>query len=97
MGTGRRTIKIIIVLLIILVLMIIIAASVGAATFVNISTTTIFALPGALATTFLVYSISSIRGKIAVVTLLLSGIALSAMLSSVSSFKKIPDAGICRR
>ncbi len=54
--------------------------------FINISTTTIFALLGALATTFLVYSISSARGKIAVVTLLLSGIALSAMLSSMTSF-----------
>ncbi len=55
-------------------------------TFINISTTTIFALLGALATTFLVYSISNIRGKIAVVTLLLSGIALSSMLSSMTSF-----------
>ena len=54
--------------------------------FLNISITTIFALLGALATTFLVYSISSIRGKTSVITLLLSGIALSAMLSSMSSF-----------
>ncbi|MDD5622894.1 MAG: iron chelate uptake ABC transporter family permease subunit [Actinomycetota bacterium] len=54
--------------------------------FINISTTTIFSLIGALATTFLVYAISSIRGKVAVITLLLSGIALSAMLSSMTSF-----------
>lgn len=52
----------------------------------GISTTTIFALLGALVTTFLVYSISSARGKISVTTLLLSGIALSAMLSSMTSF-----------
>jgi len=51
----------------------------------GISTTTIFALLGALATTFLVYSISSARGKVSVTTLLLSGIALSAMLSSMTS------------
>jgi len=54
--------------------------------FLNISTTTLFALLGALATTFLVYSISSARGKVSVTTLLLSGIALSAMLSSMTSF-----------
>jgi iron complex transport system permease protein len=52
----------------------------------GISTTTIFALLGALATTFLVYSISSARGKVSVTTLLLSGIALSAMLSAMTSF-----------
>ena len=54
--------------------------------FLNVSITTIFALLGAIATTFLVYSISSVRGKISVITLLLSGVALSAMLSSMSSF-----------
>ncbi|MFC2159771.1 FecCD family ABC transporter permease [Actinomycetota bacterium] len=52
----------------------------------NISVTTIFALIGALGTTFLVYMISSTRGKVSVVTLLLSGIALSAMLGSMTSF-----------
>jgi iron complex transport system permease protein len=52
----------------------------------NISITTIFALIGALGTTFLVYTISSTRGKVSVVTLLLSGIALSAMLGSMTSF-----------
>jgi iron complex transport system permease protein len=50
----------------------------------NISTTTIFALFGALATTFLVYGISRIKGKVSVITLLLSGIALSAMLSAMT-------------
>jgi len=43
-------------------------------------------LIGALGTTFLVYIISSSRGKVSVVTLLLSGIALSAMLGSMTSF-----------
>ncbi len=52
----------------------------------SISVTTIFALLGALGTTFLVYAIASTRGKISVVTLLLSGIALSAMLSSMTYF-----------
>ena len=52
----------------------------------NISITTILALIGALGTTFLVYSISSTRGKVSVVTLLLSGIALSAMLGAMTSF-----------
>ncbi len=55
----------------------------------NISITTIFALIGALGTTFLVYTISSSRGKVSVVTLLLSGIALSAMLGSMTSFVMI--------
>jgi len=52
----------------------------------GISTTTVFALLGALGTTFLVYNISRIRGKVSVVTLLLSGIALSAMLSAITYF-----------
>ncbi len=50
----------------------------------GISTTTIFALLGAVGTTFLVYSIAKIRGKVSVITLLLSGIALSAMLSAMT-------------
>jgi len=52
----------------------------------GISTTTIFALLGAMGTTFLVYNISRVRGKVSVITLLLSGIALSAMLSAVTYF-----------
>lgn len=50
----------------------------------GISTTAIFALLGAVGTTFLVYSIARIRGKVSVITLLLSGIALSAMLSAMT-------------
>jgi iron complex transport system permease protein len=55
----------------------------------NISVTTVFALIGALGTTFLVYSIASSRGRVSVVTLLLSGIALSAMLSAMTSLVMI--------
>ncbi|MBN2073297.1 MAG: iron chelate uptake ABC transporter family permease subunit [Actinobacteria bacterium] len=55
----------------------------------DISFTTIFALAGALGTTFLVYSISITRGKVSVITLLLSGIALSSMLSAMTSFAMI--------
>jgi len=50
----------------------------------GISTTAVFALLGAVATTFLVYNIAKIRGKVSVITLLLSGIALSAMLSAMT-------------
>lgn len=50
----------------------------------GISATAVFALSGALATTFLVYNIARIRGKISVITLLLSGMALSAMLSAMT-------------
>jgi iron complex transport system permease protein len=52
----------------------------------GVSTITIFALLGALGTTFLVYNISRVRGKVSVITLLLSGIALSAMLSAITYF-----------
>jgi iron complex transport system permease protein len=52
----------------------------------GISTTTIFALMGAIGTTFLVYNISRVRGKVSVITLLLAGIALSAMLSAITYF-----------
>jgi len=52
----------------------------------GISTTAVFALVGALGTTFLVYSIAKTRGKVSVITLLLSGIALSAMLSAITYF-----------
>jgi len=50
----------------------------------GISATALFALIGAIATTFLVYNIARIRGRVSVITLLLSGIALSAMLSAVT-------------
>ncbi len=52
----------------------------------GISTTAVFALLGALGTTFLVYSIARARGKVSVITLLLAGIALSAMLSAITYF-----------
>ena len=52
----------------------------------GISTTAVFALLGALGTTFLVYSIARTRRKVSVITLLLAGIALSAMLSAITYF-----------
>ena len=58
----------------------------GAIKFLNFSITSIFAFLGAIGVTFLVYNISKIKGKISVLTLLLSGVALSSLLSSVISF-----------
>jgi iron complex transport system permease protein len=58
----------------------------GAVRFVNLSITSIFAFLGAIGVTFLVYNISKIKGKISVLTLLLSGVALSSLLSSLISF-----------
>jgi len=52
----------------------------------NISCTSIFAFLGAIAVTFLVYNISRIRNKTSVLTLLLAGVALSALLSALNSF-----------
>src|SRR5450830_1476092 len=54
--------------------------------FLNLSITSIFAFLGAIGVTFLVYNISKIKGKISVLTLLLSGVALSSLLSSIISF-----------
>ena len=59
---------------------------IGGAGLLGISTTAVFALIGALTTTFLVYSIARTRGKVSVITLLLAGIALSAMLGSITYF-----------
>ncbi len=52
----------------------------------NISSVSLFAFLGAIATTFLVYNISRVRNRVSVLTLLLSGVALSALLSSINSF-----------
>lgn len=52
----------------------------------NISSVSLFAFIGAVGTTFLVYNISRVRNKVSVLTLLLSGVALSALLSSINSF-----------
>ena len=54
--------------------------------FLNLSAASIFAFGGAIAVTFLVYNISRIKSKISVVTLLLSGVAISALISSINSF-----------
>ena len=53
---------------------------------ISLSATSIFAFLGAIGTTFLIYNISKIKGKISVLTLLLSGVALSSLLSSIISF-----------
>ena len=52
----------------------------------SISATNIFAFIGAIAATFIVYNISRIRNKTSVLTLLLAGVALSALFSAVNSF-----------
>ncbi len=54
--------------------------------FLNISATNIFAFAGAIAATFIVYNISRIRNKTSVLTLLLAGVALSALFSAINSF-----------
>jgi iron complex transport system permease protein len=58
----------------------------GTIKFINLSFTSIFAFLGAIGVSFLVYNISRIKGKISVLTLLLSGVALSSLLSSIISF-----------
>jgi len=54
--------------------------------FLSFSAAGIFAFAGAVSVTFIVYNISRIRSKISVVTLLLAGVALSALISSINSF-----------
>ncbi|MHB1346646.1 MAG: FecCD family ABC transporter permease [Candidatus Humimicrobiaceae bacterium] len=58
----------------------------GSVRFLNMSITSILAFIGAVGVTFLVYNISRIKGKISVLTLLLSGVALSSLLSSMIAF-----------
>ncbi len=55
----------------------------------NLSVTSFFAFAGAILTTLLIYNISKIKGKISVLTLLLSGVAFSALLTSIISFLMI--------
>jgi iron complex transport system permease protein len=55
----------------------------------NFSLTSIFAFAGAIGVTFLIYNISKVKGKISVITLLLSGVALSSLLSSLISLMMI--------
>ncbi|MCG9479235.1 MAG: iron chelate uptake ABC transporter family permease subunit [Actinomycetia bacterium] len=52
----------------------------------SISLVSVFAFGGAVGVTLLVYNISRIRGRVSVLTLLLAGVAISAMLSSINSF-----------
>ncbi|MCE5329855.1 iron ABC transporter permease [bacterium] len=56
---------------------------------INLSMTNIFAFIGAIGTTFIIYNISKIKGKISILTLLLSGVALSSLLTSIISFLMI--------
>ena len=53
--------------------------------FLSLSAASIFAFAGAIGVTFLVYNISRIRARISVITLLLAGVALSALITSVNS------------
>ncbi len=55
------------------------------ATILGIGATTIMAFIGAITTTFIVYNISRIGNRTPIVTLLLSGIAMSFLLSSLIS------------
>jgi len=52
----------------------------------NFSATSIFAFIGAIGVTFLVYNISKVSKQVSVVTLLLAGVALSALFSAINSF-----------
>lgn len=54
--------------------------------FISLSAASIFAFIGAIGVTFTVYNISRIKNKISVVTLLLAGVALSALINSINSF-----------
>jgi len=57
--------------------------------FFNLSIISIFAFASAILTTFLIYNISRIKGKVSILTLLLSGVALSSLLTSIISFLMI--------
>ncbi|MCL5070211.1 MAG: iron ABC transporter permease [Actinobacteria bacterium] len=52
----------------------------------SLSAANIFAFAGALGVTFVVYNVSRIRNKISVVTLLLAGVAISALTTAINSF-----------
>ncbi len=52
----------------------------------SLSMASLLAFAGAIGVTFLVYNISRIRSRISVVTLLLAGVAISALINSINSF-----------
>jgi iron complex transport system permease protein len=58
----------------------------GSFSFLGLSTVTLMAFLGAVITTFLVYNIARVGGKVPVGTLLLAGVAVSSFLSAVVSF-----------
>ncbi len=55
-------------------------------TLLKLSTASLFAFAGAISVTFIVYNISRIKNRISVVTLLLAGVAISALINSINSF-----------
>ena len=58
----------------------------GKFVFFGLSTVTLMAFAGAVLTTFLVYNIARVGGRVPVATLLLAGIAVSSLLSAMVSF-----------
>ena len=54
--------------------------------FLNVTATSLFAFAGALGATFLIYNIAKVKGKISIITLLLSGVAISSLLTSIIYF-----------
>lgn len=58
----------------------------GRFAFFGLSTITLMAFGGALLTAFVVYNIARIGGRVPITTLLLAGVAVSALLSAVVSF-----------
>ena len=54
--------------------------------FASLTSASIFAFAGAVGVTFIVYNIARIKNMVSVVTLLLAGVALSALVSSINSF-----------
>ncbi|NMB46486.1 MAG: iron chelate uptake ABC transporter family permease subunit [Firmicutes bacterium] len=58
----------------------------GSFSFLGLSTVTLMAFLGAVITTFLVYNIARVGGRVPVGTLLLAGVAVSSFLSAIVSF-----------
>lgn len=54
--------------------------------FASLTSASLFAFAGAVGVTFIVYNIARIKNRISAVTLLLAGVALSALVSSINSF-----------
>lgn len=63
-----------------------IATGLGAATYTGYSLTALFAFIGALAAVFSVYALSRYKGRLSTISLILAGIAMSALLSAFVYF-----------